>query len=390
MSKSTSELPEEMIREVFLRLPVKSLLVCKSVCKPWLSTISSPNFIKSHLHHVLVASRKNPTLLEILSSDYDDCHIEFSEYLLLLIERLEQRRLQHLFEALLDVSVQDLSTSPIRIHRIRYEQRVASSCHNGIICVADVFENLYLWNPSIRQCKKLPFPPKPCTDTMLEFNFGFGYDSISDDYKVIRLFDDLISDGLVPVLQVYSSNADSWTEFHPPIVDGELPDIEANIVINGVLYFTVGDNLLSFDFRKQVFVPFPFPTSTASIRTMKSNILDFKGSVAIVFQSGTGVDLWTLEDVSGEVLWTKKFSIEVDFKLDMRLSFYLGAGQFYGEKLIDKYPMYNFLYDSEEKVTKYYRLGESDINTTLNYTETLVSLEGFDRVESFNGFVQVE
>ncbi|KAK1398875.1 hypothetical protein POM88_008738 [Heracleum sosnowskyi] len=228
MSNSTSELPEEMIREVLLRLPVKSLLV---------------------------SSRNNPTLLEILSSDYDNFPIELLENMVLIIEleRLEQLRLQHLFEALLDVSVQDLSTSPICIHRIRYQQRVASSCHNGIICVADVFENLYLWNPSIRQCKKLPFPPKPCTDTMLEFNFGFGYDSISDDYKVIRLFDDFISDGFVPVLQVYSSNADSWTEFHPPIVEGELPEIEDNIVINEVLYSTVGDNLLSFDFRKQFF-----------------------------------------------------------------------------------------------------------------------------------------
>lgn len=105
MSKSNADLPEDLIREVLLRVPVKSLLVCKSVCKPWLSTISNPNFIKSHLHHVLTASQNNPTLLETQKPRplYD---FDIDGDLLVQTQQQEQLRLEHLFQALLDVNRQ--------------------------------------------------------------------------------------------------------------------------------------------------------------------------------------------------------------------------------------------------------------------------------------------
>ncbi|KAK1398895.1 hypothetical protein POM88_008758 [Heracleum sosnowskyi] len=64
--KQLGDLPETMMTEVVLRLPVKSLLICKSVCKPWLSTISNPHFLKSHIQHSITISRNVPTLLNII------------------------------------------------------------------------------------------------------------------------------------------------------------------------------------------------------------------------------------------------------------------------------------------------------------------------------------
>lgn len=43
------------------------------------------------------------------------------------------------------------------------------------------------------------------------------------------------------------------------------------------------------------------------IQRKRSGVLDFKGSLAMVFESGPGVvDLWTLDDRN--LSWTKKFS----------------------------------------------------------------------------------
>ncbi|KAJ6758753.1 hypothetical protein OIU74_025415 [Salix koriyanagi] len=44
-------LPEDMIRETLLRLPVQSLLRFQAVCKRWLALITSSNFILAHCKH---------------------------------------------------------------------------------------------------------------------------------------------------------------------------------------------------------------------------------------------------------------------------------------------------------------------------------------------------
>lgn len=43
--------PEEIVREILLRLPsIKSLIKCSVVCKSWRNLIQSPSFIADHLH----------------------------------------------------------------------------------------------------------------------------------------------------------------------------------------------------------------------------------------------------------------------------------------------------------------------------------------------------
>ncbi|XP_026410089.1 uncharacterized protein LOC113305221 [Papaver somniferum] len=46
-----SNLPEEVLSDIFLKLPVESILSSKCVCKFWRYIISSPNFIKYHLNN---------------------------------------------------------------------------------------------------------------------------------------------------------------------------------------------------------------------------------------------------------------------------------------------------------------------------------------------------
>ncbi|CAN6252740.1 unnamed protein product [Urochloa humidicola] len=48
-SSSAQVLPDEMLTEVFLRLPVKSILRFRAVCRSWAAVLSSEEFCGLHL-----------------------------------------------------------------------------------------------------------------------------------------------------------------------------------------------------------------------------------------------------------------------------------------------------------------------------------------------------
>ncbi|KAK1398866.1 hypothetical protein POM88_008729 [Heracleum sosnowskyi] len=207
----SNDYKEGMITEVLVRLPVKTVLQCKSVCKPWLSIISNPHFIKSQLHHAIVASQNNPTLLtlakpppteaELLSLSFvRDLTSPYPFHFATLAAELQhQKKRQLIDEALLDVNGQDLSSSPVHFDRVVIPRvfyphiQIVGSC-NGVICLSGMGARvIYLWNPSIRQCKKLDTAPTRQTSSAVDI--GFGYDSVSKDYKVLTV--------------VYEQNADA-------------------------------------------------------------------------------------------------------------------------------------------------------------------------------------
>nr|XP_027118413.1 F-box/kelch-repeat protein At3g23880-like [Coffea arabica] len=193
-SSSTSEpaaqqisaiFPDEVIIEILTWLPVKSILRFKCVSKCWLSFISSPLFIRTHL------------LKSVNKSDYDQ-------------HRLLLRTREELAEDFVRFNLKNCDLSPVLcnapiveatnlsdslgrggdVERVETDFRtdnfhdvqiVGSS--NGLICVT-VSGDVLLWNPSIRKFKKLPdFGPKPDDDDDGYF-YVFGYDEYDDDYKL--------------------------------------------------------------------------------------------------------------------------------------------------------------------------------------------------------------
>ena len=47
-TKHDDDLPDEIVLDILSKLPVKSLLRFRCVCKPWHSSIANPNFISTH------------------------------------------------------------------------------------------------------------------------------------------------------------------------------------------------------------------------------------------------------------------------------------------------------------------------------------------------------
>ncbi|KAH6826927.1 hypothetical protein C2S53_009163, partial [Perilla frutescens var. hirtella] len=176
-------LPEEIIKEILRRLPVKTLLRFRSVSKPWRSLIDSKQFIKLHLHHSF-RSNSNRTLLVDSSQLY---HVDLDSF-----KQLE---------------IGDTRIEP---------HSVVGSC-DGLVLLVPKSDDIALWNPSIRKLHKLP-EQFPLPDCFLDFEyvqciFALGYDTKSDDYKVVRVIQASSGGGcghFSTEATIYSLRSNTW------------------------------------------------------------------------------------------------------------------------------------------------------------------------------------
>uniref|UniRef100_A0A0E0L8F0 F-box domain-containing protein n=1 Tax=Oryza punctata TaxID=4537 RepID=A0A0E0L8F0_ORYPU len=59
-------IPEDIAEQILLRLPVKSILRFRSVCKSWRAMVADPRFVRLQLHHSTTAARHRPPSMLVL------------------------------------------------------------------------------------------------------------------------------------------------------------------------------------------------------------------------------------------------------------------------------------------------------------------------------------
>lgn len=98
-------LPEELVREILLRLPVKSLVQFKCVCKLWKTLISNSQFAKSHLQ----TNKWSP--VQVGRNDASISDLMFADDLLLFGEATKKQVLcvKSILETFCSMSGQDVS-----------------------------------------------------------------------------------------------------------------------------------------------------------------------------------------------------------------------------------------------------------------------------------------
>ncbi|GJZ52778.1 F-box/kelch-repeat protein-like protein isoform X1 [Tanacetum coccineum] len=145
-----SELVIDLVEDILLRLDAEDLLRCKSVCKSWLSFISNPQFVKTHLKHTCIKDQNNQ---------------EFAH------KRIVMPSPEH--------------TPDEGVYILDRWHIVGSS--NGLVCVTPVEDQVLVTNPSTREVRKLPPAPRIPNFVMDRqyLCWGFGHDLSTDDYKVV-------------------------------------------------------------------------------------------------------------------------------------------------------------------------------------------------------------
>ncbi|XP_042515310.1 F-box protein CPR1-like [Macadamia integrifolia] len=298
----SKNLSEDLIIGILSRLPVKSLLRFRCVCKPWCALITDSAFIKMHLTQSL-ATNTNLTLIvnksksiDLYSVDLDACELN----------------------------------QPFKSPIFRPTD-ILGSC-NGLLCISNCNNDMYLWNPSTRSHHKLPSTP---TD-YIPYHcaaYGFGYDPTTDDYKLIRVWQFYRNDdnSWHSEVKVYSLSTNSWRM----IGDMPFPPIKrqwvCGVLANSALHWVANVDLVlakvspghhesglglivSFDLKDEEYREVPLPDFMDDVDIvddkflMKVGVLE--GQLCLLINFSIRVEIWVMKDYGVRDSWLKQFSNE--------------------------------------------------------------------------------
>lgn len=298
------QLPEDVSEMILLRLPVKSLSRFKCVSKSWCALIKDPSFIAKHIRF----------------NNYRD---------FLFINHLDHSSNTQVLSFLSHQSFEVAGTLVHNLNRIQgYNSlfvQILGPC-NGIFCLFDGKDTIALWNPAIKEeLQIIPssnVTPPPNAGT-LDTCIGFGYDPISEDYKVLA-FKHMCtySANAMAHAELYSQKSNTWKmiqvedEFQPL---GNLPISAFNPSIDGVFsWFEMDENvdkvIFSFDMGKEVFTKTHLPDYGIPSKRVHGKLVSFKNSLAFIHdyslgETAKGFDVWVLGEYGVRESWTKYLTI---------------------------------------------------------------------------------
>ncbi|XP_021757485.1 F-box/kelch-repeat protein At3g23880-like [Chenopodium quinoa] len=274
------ELPRDVLMEILAKLPVKSLIRFTSVCKYWRSLIKSSEFVSKHY-----ATRSN--------LGYDSFLTEFSRACWFSVFSYENFTFETAFK--------------IRPAVLSYKQPKLGIDHRDVIKYINISGPLF----------KLP----SLADDLIHQNLGFGFDSETNDFKVVCFY------GTKPCLGVgvgvnirkgiliYSLAANCWRELHVETMNTVWVS-HNNVFSKGrMCHWICRTFLLSFDMVDEVFLQTSLPYCPNGFLDRGSDSDNMYPAVYILdsswLQPTSTIDLWVLQKYGRAGYWSKQLSVTI-------------------------------------------------------------------------------
>ncbi|GER56314.1 F-box protein [Striga asiatica] len=283
-----TNLPFELVEDILRRLPVKSLKRFRSVARSWHSLIDSEPFAKSHLHRSLSTASNRHLLigLELLAVD---------------LGRLDR-------------------AVPLRPpFCYRASDGFSNSCNGVVLAMGDP---PVLYNPFSRDHRVLPScpiehrtPPECYPHTV----YGFGYEPIADDYKVIRVIEFRHEGSYAWVsseARVYSLRSNCWRrieDFPYP-----LPFLNCfwRVHVSGSLHTLVldpresdGGKIMAFSVQTEKHSSMKLPPG---VQMWDSHVVLYvlDSCLSVVHRKKySKIDIWVMKEYGSSESWTKVVAV---------------------------------------------------------------------------------
>nr|ABW74351.1 S haplotype-specific F-box protein 35 [Prunus cerasus] len=363
---------KEILIDILVRLPAKSLIRFLCTCKSWSDLIGSSSFVSTHLHRN-VTKHAHVYLLCLHYSDFE-CLVDLDDP---CVEQELQWSLfsNETFEQCSKLSHPLGSPEPYQIY----------GSTNGLVCISDVILNfespIHIWNPSARKLRTLPL-----STNNIEFGYvvlQFGFHPGANDYKAVRMI--RINENAFAV-EVYSLSTDSWKmiEVIPPWLKCNWQHYSGTF-FNGVAYHFIQKgpifSIMSFDTSSEKFEEFIAPD--AICRSVGLCIDVYKEQICLLFhfylceeENMDRDDFWVLIEKRWKQLRPfiypsdyQKMGISIDNELLMQKDDLIGG-------VADLYLCnYEFKQVRETGIKlAFMKYGRNELSFAFTYVESLVLL----------------
>ncbi|GMN41041.1 hypothetical protein TIFTF001_010269 [Ficus carica] len=235
---------DDLLIEILLRLPIKSLLKFKSVCKHWLSLISDPNF----------SLRRNSIPVPVSG-------IFFSR---------SSRNVARISEFdFVNLNLTDSSKSPFRSLPFADDSHsgagIGQSCNGLLLCYSIRVlkqRDIFVFNPTTKQCTKLPSISQFRDGALQQVSgLSLAFDpSNSPHYKVVCVWNSY-SESNQHRIEIYSSETRQWKLCGSSFsVDNPDLQFDGGVYWNGsVHWISNSSNSLYLKVEEERISPMPMP-----------------------------------------------------------------------------------------------------------------------------------
>ncbi|GAU26312.1 hypothetical protein TSUD_56100 [Trifolium subterraneum] len=296
MKKIVPYLPNELITQILLRLPVKSLIRFKCVRKSWFSLISSDTHFANSQFQLTSATRTHRALFISIVSPHKIRSVDL--------------------EASLDddsaFASHKYPTSLINISHPFSRIEIKGSCRGFILLLRR--STFYIWNPSTGVHKKIPLSPLSFNlDEVFEYFYGFGYDLSTDDYLIVSISYGTNSS----YFEFFSLRANKWEQIDDAthihyLNNMEGYDCEAGSLFNGAIHWFAcrpdleNNVIVAFDLMKKKLLdmnlPYQFDHELSNCGLWVFR--EYLSLWAMNYDNDT-VEIWVMKEYKVHSSWTK-------------------------------------------------------------------------------------
>ncbi|XP_039683738.1 F-box/kelch-repeat protein At3g06240 [Medicago truncatula] len=322
-NKVRNYIPDDLTQSILSNLSLKSLNRFRCVRKSWSTLFENPSFIS--------LLRNN-----FLFNNHD--YYEDTSLLLHQIVTDDEFVLYSLSGERFEIGTKIDWPNPFEENKPNFD--ISGSCSiNGILCLINYSEpntRAVLWNPTTQEFKVIPTSPfefVPHMDVDI-LRHGFGYDCVTNDYKIIRqvmcyhkididvyLLEDIDNDHF---WEIYSLRSNSWRKLE---YDIPINHKESGVCLDGMVHWwnqsdDIGDEddedddddeayLLSFDLRTEEFITTLTPLEDVSFDSgyVLSDLMVLNGSIALIsnYTNLGSFQIYVLGEFGVKESWFKLF-----------------------------------------------------------------------------------